>query len=115
MASKKKIDAAGSAVFDKLFSSSKDAQNDSQDVSPAPMDKRSASEKETAEKGQKPSKKVFSFRGDQTAVTAWRVYADAAGMKVDDLGYAALTEYIENHPLTAEQKQIYDLKLKQKS
>lgn len=113
MANRKKVEAAGSAVFDKFFSS-QDAQNGSQDASEDSVSISSQSVKSGSEKDQKKQKKVFSFRGDQTAVTSWRLYADASGLKVDDLGTAAMMEYIENHPLTKDQQKIFDLKMKQK-
>lgn len=67
-----------------------------------------------AEKNEKPVKKVFSFRAEAELADNWRLYADAAGMKVDELGTKALTEYIKKHPLTADQSQIYELKKAQK-
>lgn len=107
MASKKKLDEAGAAVFDKFFSS-QDAENGSQKGD-------SKSDDSLSGKGRKKAnKRVFSFRGDDSAVTEWRVYADASGMKVDELGTAAMKEYIENHPLNPDQKKIYDLKMKQR-
>ena len=67
-----------------------------------------------AEKKEKPVKKVFSFRTEAELADDWRLYADAAGMKVDELGTEALTEYIKKHPLKADQHQIYELKKAQK-
>ena len=113
MASKKQIAAGGSAVFDKFFSS-QDAQNGSQDASEVKASISPDTGKSGSETAQKAQKKVFSFRGDQTAVTSWRLYADASGLKVDDLGTAAMMEYIENHPLSKDQQKIFDLKMKQK-
>lgn len=105
MASKKKLDAAATGVFDKFFSTENGSQSDSvKQVDDLPVREKKAVKK-----------RVFSFRGNDSAVTEWRLYADASGMKVDEFGTAAMTEYIENHPLNADQKKIYDLKLKQKS
>lgn len=58
--------------------------------------------------------KVFSFRAHKDTVDSWRVWADAKGIKVDELGENAITEYIKRHSLTSEQQQIYDLKMAQK-
>ena len=66
------------------------------------------------EKEKKPVKKVFSFRTLAEDADDWRLWADAKGMKVDDLGTAALKEYIKKHKLTDEQRQIYELKKAQK-
>jgi hypothetical protein len=104
MAGKKKdFTSAAAAATSKLFSSAEDQNS-----------KREVIQKPKEENPQKSAKKVFSFRGGIDSVTKWRLYADASGMKVDDLGTAALEEYLENHPLTEEQKQIYDIKLKRK-
>lgn len=67
------------------------------------------------EKPQKVQKKVFSFRAEESLVNSWRVWADAKGMKVDELGEKAIVEYIRKHPLTAEQKTVYDIKINQKN
>lgn len=111
MANRKKVEEAGSAVFNKFFSS-QDAQNVSDETEAPAVSNPSTSTKKRSEKAQKSVKKVFSFRGEEESVKAWRVYADAAGMKVDDLGSLALQEYIEKHPLTGDQKKIFDLKMK---
>lgn len=63
----------------------------------------------------KPQKKVFSFRAEAESADNWRLWADAKGMKVDEMGTAAFTEFIENHPLTADEQTIYELKKAQKS
>ena len=62
----------------------------------------------------KPVKKVFSFRTLAEDADDWRIWADAKGMKVDDLGTLALKEYIKRHKLTEDQQQIYELKKAQK-
>lgn len=111
MANKKKVEEAGSALFNK-FISSQDARIEPEETESKTVSKPSTTTKKRPEKAQKSVKKVFSFRGEEESVNAWRVYADAAGMKVDDLGSLALREYIEKHPLTGDQKKIYDLKMK---
>lgn len=72
------------------------------------------SEKNVPEAKQKPQKKVFSFRAEVESADSWRVWADAKGLKVDELGSKAIAEYIKRHPLTADQQKIYDLKMAQK-
>lgn len=67
-----------------------------------------------SEKPQKAQKKVFSFRAEVESADSWRLWADAKGLKVDELGTLAITEYIKKHPLSPDQKQIYELKMAQK-
>lgn len=67
-----------------------------------------------SEKPEKPEKKVFSFRADETKVDQWRVQAVARGITVNDLGEKAIDEYIKRHKLTAEQQQLFDLVMAQK-
>ena len=116
-ASKKdKITAAGASTFDKFFTQSKQepAEQPQEELQEAKADKSTPAPIKAQEKAQSaPKKKVFSFRADPDMMAAWRIYADACGMKVDELGAAALQEYIKRHPLkTEEQKQIYEIKLK---
>ncbi len=63
---------------------------------------------------QKTQKKVFSFRAPADLADSWRVWADAKGLKVDELGEKAISEYIRRHKLTEDQQQIYNLKMAQK-
>lgn len=73
-----------------------------------------ADEPERPQKPQKPQKKVFSFRAEAEDADNWRLWADAKGLKVDELGSKAISEYVKRHPLTADQKQIYELKKAQR-
>lgn len=51
---------------------------------------------------------------DEKYINIWRQYADASDMKISTLVTNAVNEYIENHPLTVEQKVAYkDRLLKQ--
>ncbi len=118
MATSKKSEtmaAAGAGVFDKFFSQTQQEPR----ISPQKATEEVKVENSTPEplKGQNEpnlkAKKVFSFRADQEKATSWRAYADARGMKMDQLGAAAFEEYIAAHPLTgADQKQIYDIKVR---
>lgn len=109
MARKNKLQEAGAEVFNNLFS-----------VSPEKAPETSLAESqgkpEKAAQGadKKPKKKVFSFRTEAEQADSWRVWADAKGIKVDQLGETALLEYIKRHPLTEDQQKIYELKLAQK-
>lgn len=105
--SKKDFKAAGAAM-DKFFS------NSSAETADDPAKNNITEPKKIAQKSNKQPKKVFSFRAAVPVVDDWRLWADAKGMKVDELGEKALQEYIRKHPLTEEQKQIYELKKAQK-
>lgn len=100
------------AVLDGLFSgaqeSAKEAPKKSRQIKTQPKDHNGS------EKPQKAQKKVFSFRAEVESADSWRLWADAKGLKVDELGTLAITEYIKKHPLSPDQKQIYDLKMAQK-
>lgn len=113
MASKKmdRLKTAG-ADMDKFFTGATESPTES----PKRSTKRNTKtvKEEPKEEPQKAQKKVFSFRAEVDQVDSWRVYADAKGMKVDELGTLALTEYIKKHSLTEDQRQIYELKMAQK-
>ena len=113
MASKKRdrLKTAG-ADMDKFFTGATESPTES----PKRSTKRNTKtvKEEPKEEPQKAQKKVFSFRAEVDQVDSWRVYADATGMKVDELGTLALTEYIKKHSLTEDQRQIYELKMAQK-
>lgn len=100
MANKKTMLQSAGSQLDKLFTSYNDA------AVPA---KEEMADKTSHEAGDKKSKKhVFSFRGNEESVKAWRLYAAITGTKVDDLGSAALTEYINNHPLSPAAQALYN-------
>jgi hypothetical protein len=113
MASKKmdKLKEAG-AGMDKFFSGASESPSEAEKKTTKGNTKAKA--EEGSEKPQKAQKKVFSFRAEVDHVDSWRVWADAKGIKVDELGEKAITEYIKRHSLTEDQKQIYDLKMAQK-
>ena len=99
------------AEMDKFFTASESVSESPKE--PAKRNTKTATEK-TSEKPQKAQKKVFSFRAEVDQVDSWRVWADAKGMKVDELGEKAITEYIKRHALTDDQEKIYELKMAQK-
>lgn len=109
------------AVMDGFFTASESVSEDAKE--PAKRNTKTAKEEpsespQTAQEGKKPrvidTHKVFSFRAPKETVDSWRVWAEAKGMKVDELGEKALTEYIKRHSLTDDQRQIYELKMAQK-
>ena len=113
MASKKidKLKEAG-AGMDKFFSEASESSTETTKKSTKRNTK--AEPEKVTESPQKAQKKVFSFRAEVDQVDSWRVWADAKGLKVDELGTLALTEYIKKHSLTEDQRQIYELKMAQK-
>ena len=127
MASKKKDFSAGVSALDKFFSAPDPKREEAiqsvmgatQDAQEAPQKVRKTKSQDQDQKGseepQKLKKKVFSFRAEAGEADSWRVWADASGMKVDELGERAIREYIKRHPLKGDQLQIYELKMGQKS
>ena len=64
---------------------------------------------ETAQdKPQKARKQVFSFRAEVNAITCWKAYATATGQTMESVGNAAMTEFLKNHPLTENEKVVFD-------
>ena len=106
-----KLKDAGSSL-DKLFSGA--SESSTEPTKKTTKGRAKAQPEEVKEEPQKAQKKVFSFRAEVEAVDSWRVWADAKGLKVDELGTLALTEYIKRHSLTEDQRQIYELKMAQK-
>lgn len=116
MASKKtdSMKKAG-AVMDNFFSgASETAEKTTETTKKSTRGRAKTQPEEPSEEPKKTQKKVFSFRAEVDQVDSWRVWADAKGLKVDELGTLALTEYIKKHSLTEDQRQIYELKMAQK-
>lgn len=57
---------------------------------------------------------VFSFRSPKSSVESWRIYANVKGMKVEDLGAAALDEYMKKYPLSDEEQAVFNTLLANK-
>ncbi len=112
---KEKMKKASAEAFDMFFSG---ASESPQDAPKEEAKKTTGRARKTAQRAPeeptKTVKKVFSFRAEEDKVNGWRVWADARGIKVDELGEKALQEYIKRHPLTEDQQKIYELKLAQK-
>ena len=120
MATKKNLTSAAQAATNHLFTGASEGSESAQEGrSPVKMNKPSAvlkkPEKAVPEaqgrrmtgKGKKiDDTKVFSFRGWKDEVDQWRLYASAKGMKIDEVGSAAMNEYIKRHPVTAEESEL---------
>lgn len=96
MSKKKDLMSVSGDYMDKLFS------------------ERPGSEKTTEKKQPSGKKKTFSFWANAEESDDWRLWAKSAGIKSDELGNNAIREYIKNHPLSEEQRQMYDI-LKKRS
>lgn len=57
---------------------------------------------------QKPKKQVFSFRSEADDIARWKAYATATGQTMESVGNAAMTEFLKNHPLTENEKVVFD-------
>ena len=119
---KKSLMAAAQAATEKFFTM-KDDQQESASESPQTAQEgrqdvqtgESSGNTKDAQKGVKTAKKaisdpvkVFSFRGTVRDVDQWRLYASIRGVKVDEIGVAAMREYLKRHPLSAEEKALFD-------
>lgn len=133
---KKSLTAAAQAVTDKFFTKTEDQQegvlDDAQAAQEGRQDVRtgeSSGRTKDAQKGAQAAQmrrernkgkngddvKVFSFRSWADEVESWRLYAQVKGVKVDDLGAAAMREYIKRHPVTDEERQYQEAALLLKS
>ena len=121
---KKNLTAAAQAVTDKFFTAKEDQQESTNKAAQAGQEGRqevrtgkSSTELKTAEKAGKTEKKtsepvkVFSFRAAVQDVDQWRLYAAIRGEKVDEIGAAAMREYLKKHPLSAEEKALFDKRI----
>ena len=120
----KNLTAAAQAVTDKFFSAQEDQQESTNKAAQAAQESRqnvrtgkSSPAQKDAEKAGKAGKKasepvkVFSFRAAVRDVDQWRLYAAIRGEKVDEIGAAAMREYLKRHPLSAEEKALFDKRI----
>lgn len=60
----------------------------------------------------KPQKQTFSFRACLDNIQQWKLYAELCGIKdIGELWTAAITEYINSHPLESDKQEMYNLRL----
>lgn len=117
---KKNLTQAAQAATDHFFTGSVEAQSESvskpsetaQEGRQADRTGESSSDETKAARGRKKTVsepvKVFSFRAAIGDVDQWRLYAAIKGEKVDEIGAAAMREYIKRHPLKDEEKALFD-------
>ena len=53
-------------------------------------------------------KQVFSFRAGIDDIARWKAYSTATGQTMESVGSAAMIEYLKNHPLTDNEKVIFN-------
>lgn len=119
---KKNLTAAAQAVTDKFFAGKEDHQENVAEAAQidqksrqedrtgkSSTGKKEAQERRVTGKGKKiDDTKVFSFRWWIEEVEGWRSYAAAKGMQIDELGAAAMNEYIKRHPISAEERKLQE-------
>lgn len=129
MASKKRLDQAAGASIGGFFTKAEERQpekEENQKEEPAKKDAQTAQEPHRvtekaqptisthrAEKGEetantKQKKQVFSFRASLNDISIWKAYSTASGQTMENIGTAAMNEYISNHALTGAERAVFD-------
>ena len=71
--------------------------------------KSTLAEEKTEEKADaKAQKQVFSFRASKEHISDWKAYATATGLTMENVGAAAMNEYLLRHKLEGAEKAVYD-------
>lgn len=98
---------------EKVENESKDTKEIS--TKPQKAKKQSMSKKNTVmrkkaviEPDRMSKKQIFSFRAVVADITIWRAYAIAKGETVENLGNAAMEEYLKRHKLSGTELAIFD-------
>lgn len=77
-----------------------------------PIRSTPAEEKAREKANTKPQKATMGFRAEVSKIEFWRAYADATDTELGIMCTDAIDEYIQRHELTADQKEIIDIKMK---
>lgn len=77
-----------------------------------PKERTPMEEKAREKANTKPEKATMGFRAEVSKIEFWRAYADATDTELGIMCTAAIDEYIQRHELTADQKEIIDIKMK---
>ena len=56
----------------------------------------------------KQKKQVFSFRATLDNIADWKAYATATGQTMENVGTAAMNEYLDRHKLTGAEQAIFE-------
>lgn len=79
------------------------------DTEPTQTKESTPKEEKTEEKANtKQKKQVFSFRATIEDIASWKAYATATGQTMENVGTAAMNEYLENHKLTGAEQAIFE-------
>lgn len=73
-----------------------------------PIENTHTEEKATEKANTKQKKQVFSFRATIEDIASWKAYATATGQTMENVGTAAMNEYLENHKLTGAEQSIFE-------
>ena len=79
------------------------APEPSQAEIPTPKEEKAEEKPNTKQK-----KQVFSFRATIEDIASWKAYATATGQTMENVGTAAMNEYLENHKLTGAEQAIFE-------
>lgn len=110
---KKDFRASAQAATAKLFSQPSEGSAEAVEAVTKGNTSTRSKAPEKAQKAEKKPVKVFSFRADEGKVAGWRLYAVCHGIKVDELGAAAMEEYIKRHALKGAEKDLFDQRIQE--
>lgn len=65
-------------------------------------------EKAEGKANTKQKKQVFSFRATLDNIADWKAYATATGQTMENVGTAAMNEYLDRHKLTGAEQTIFE-------
>lgn len=73
-----------------------------------PIKSTPAEEKAEKKANTKQKKQVFSFRATLDNIADWKAYATATGQTMENVGTAAMNEYLDRHKLTGAEQAIFE-------
>lgn len=73
-----------------------------------PIKSTPAEEKAEEKANTKQKKQVFSFRATLDNIADWKAYATATGQTMENVGTAAMNEYLDRHKLTGAEQAIFE-------
>lgn len=78
-------------------------------VEPIQTEESTPKEEKVKEKpNTKQKKQVFSFRATLDEIASWKAYATATGETMENVGTAAMNEYLDRHKLTGAEQAIFE-------
>lgn len=114
MASKNRLDQAAGASIGSFFSNEDENRPEQTEQDPIESSGqvqtvKMSTEKQIEEKvNTKQKKQVFSFRATLDNIADWKAYAIATGQTMENVGSAAMNEYLESHKLTGAEQIIFE-------